>query len=207
LRLLGGITAILISTACASGSAHAPIAGAELYEACTTCHGPSGEGNAALGAPRIGGLPKWYLASQIKRFQDGIRGKHPDDIEGLRMRAMARQMMNDAEIDAVAAHITTLTPAPSGVTFTHATAEAAAPLYQVCSACHGPKGEGNEALNAPPLAGLDDWYIARQMAKFRAGIRGSAPQDTFGPQMMGMSMAIPPDQIENLAVFVHELAP
>lgn len=36
--------------------------------ACITCHGESGEGNRALGAPRIAGLPAAYIEKQLHDF-------------------------------------------------------------------------------------------------------------------------------------------
>ena len=30
--------------------------------------------------------------------------------------------------------------------------------YAVCASCHGQQGEGNQQLNAPKLAGQEDWY-------------------------------------------------
>src|SRR5579871_3131348 len=88
--------------------ASASMAGPQLYRSCVNCHGPAGAGRADVGAPRIAGLPQWYLASQLHRFQDGLRGKHPDDYDGLRMRAMSQQMRSAAEIDAIAAYVSSL---------------------------------------------------------------------------------------------------
>ena len=51
-------------------------------------------------------------------------------------------------------------------------------LFQMCAACHGAAGEGNQSMNAPASAGQSKWYIKQQLNNFRAGIRGSHPQDT-----------------------------
>ena len=32
-------------------------------------------------------------------------------------------------------------------------------LYATCASCHGANGEGNQALNAPAIAGQQDWYL------------------------------------------------
>ncbi len=55
--------------------------------------------------------------------------------------------------------------------------------YLVCAACHGQNGEGNQALNAPRLAGQEGWYIKRQLAAYNAGMRGTKPGDIYGMQM------------------------
>ena len=31
-------------------------------------------------------------------------------------------------------------------------------LYATCASCHGANGEGNQALNAPAIAGQKEWY-------------------------------------------------
>ncbi|MGE0621759.1 MAG: cytochrome c [Pseudomonadales bacterium] len=71
-----------------------------------------------------------------------------------------------------------------------ADAAAGKSAYAVCAACHGQQGEGNVAMNAPKLAGQEPWYIERQLAAFRDGLRGTAPGDTFGAQMRPMAMAV-----------------
>ena len=88
-----------------------------------------------------------------------------------------------------------------------ADAAAGQQAFAMCVACHGPSGEGNQAVNAPPLAGLDDWYVALQIRKFRSGIRGTAPGDALGPVMAAMSMAIQPDAVDSVAAYVHALPP
>ena len=61
---------------------------------------------------------------------------------------------------------------------------AGAATYGVCAACHGAQGEGNQALNAPKIAGQEDWYIRRQISNYQNGLRGAnAQQDPFGAQM------------------------
>lgn len=56
-------------------------------------------------------------------------------------------------------------------------------LYATCVSCHGEQGQGNQQLNAPKLAGLNAWYIIRQLEKFKNGLRGTNPDDTYGQQM------------------------
>lgn len=78
--------------------------------------------------------------------------------------------------------------------------------YAVCAACHGQQGEGNVAMNAPQLAGQEGWYIKRQLAAYRDGLRGTAPGDTFGMQMRPMAMAVGnPTAEENLLAYIASL--
>lgn len=200
------LAAAVAGAGCGVARGASRVSGDQLYRACASCHGPAGQGDAAVGAPRIAGLPAWYLSSQLERFQGGLRGKHPDDVEGLKMRAMSRQMLSKMEVDAVAAYVSAMPKATNAPTLSVDTAAGQA-KFMICSTCHGPKGEGNQQLNAPPIAGLDDWYVARQLKKFQGGIRGSVKDDAVGAQMMGMAMAVPPNEIDSVAAYIHSLVP
>jgi cytochrome c oxidase subunit II len=84
-----------------------------------------------------------------------------------------------------------------------ADAEAGKAAYALCAACHGANGEGNQAMNAPRLAGQEPWYFERQLAAYRSGLRGTAPGDTPGMQMRPMAMTVTdPGALENLAAYV-----
>ena len=77
--------------------------------------------------------------------------------------------------------------------------------YATCAACHGADGKGNKALNSPKIAGLQDWYIARQLNHFKIGARGRLKKDIIGQQMRPMAMALDEDAINNLAVYIASL--
>jgi cytochrome c oxidase subunit 2 len=70
-------------------------------------------------------------------------------------------------------------------------ASAGAALYAVCAACHGAAGEGNQALNAPKIAGQDLAYLGRQIGNFQKQRRGAAPGDTYGAQMAAFAATVP----------------
>lgn len=79
-------------------------------------------------------------------------------------------------------------------------------FYTTCVACHGDKGQGNKALNAPKIAGQETWYMVRQLKNFKAGIRGANPKDIYGQQMRPMAMTLPNDQaIEDVAAYIATL--
>ena len=59
-------------------------------------------------APRAAGMSDWYLQRQLKNFQDGLRGAHPRDSNGLQMSLMADTLHDDQAIDDVIAYINTL---------------------------------------------------------------------------------------------------
>lgn len=193
----------LCVAACGVARGESTASGRELYGACESCHGSAGEGNVALGAPTIASLPRWYLANQLQRFQTGTRGKHPDDVEGLRMRAMSLQMLSEAEVNAVSAYVAELPRAVQPAALTAADPTAGEQFYIVCTPCHGAQGEGNEEVKSPPLAGLDDWYVALQIRKFQAGVRGRAEDDILGLPMVAMAGTVPPESVDNLAAYIR----
>jgi cytochrome c553 len=85
-------------------------------------------------------------------------------------------------------------------------AERGKTLYATCGACHGPNGEGMEALNAPKLAGQEEWYLVRQLQNFKAGVRGNNPRDTYGMQMAPMAQTLPDDQaMQDVAAYIKTL--
>ncbi len=57
------------------------------------------------------------------------------------------------------------------------------PLLSACTQCHGEKFEGRQQRMAPRLAGMEAWYMARQLRNFRDGIRGIHPENGYGMQM------------------------
>ncbi len=81
-------------------------------------------------------------------------------------------------------------------------------MFGVCLACHGPTGGGNEAIGSPRIAGQNPWYIKRQIANFKAGIRGVKPEDTFGIQMRPLALTLADDQaVENIIAYLETLTP
>jgi cytochrome c peroxidase len=80
--------------------------------------------------------------------------------------------------------------------------------FGLCEACHGVRAEGNADLGAPALAGLQGWYVARQLAAFASGQRGSDPGDKYGRQMQSMAQAASaPDSVADLVAHIETLQP
>ncbi len=80
-------------------------------------------------------------------------------------------------------------------------------VYQQCSACHGATATGDQALGAPSLAGLDAWYVAGQLRKFKAGIRGAHPRDVEGARMLPFAKALRDADIIAVATAVSQMPP
>ena len=83
--------------------------GKEIYAICAVCHGDDGKGIEVLSAPRVAGIPDWYLERQIRNFETGIRGTHAEDIFGRQMGVIQKLMLpDDQSILDVIAFINTL---------------------------------------------------------------------------------------------------
>lgn len=81
-------------------------------------------------------------------------------------------------------------------------------LYFPCQSCHGVQGEGNEALDAPNIAGLSAEYLATQLRHFRDGVRGVTLADLPGRQMSLICALLQnDDDIRALAQHVADFPP
>jgi len=79
-------------------------------------------------------------------------------------------------------------------------------LYARCVACHGEKGQGNDALNAPAIAGQKTWYVERQLKNFIAGVRGKNPKDVYGLMMRPMAVGLTgANDVVDVAAYVASL--
>ena len=158
--------------------------GAEHFaKVCANCHEVDGGGKAAVKAPALTNLQPWYIERQLKHFRKGIRGAHPQDVEG-GMMAFNAKKLSDELISELAVHIDQLPDASPTATLTGDANLGKDHFQNVCAACHGNNGRGNQALGAPSLVGIDDWYLLHSYEKFRAGIRGKHPDDSYGIQMV-----------------------
>jgi cytochrome c oxidase subunit 2 len=180
-------------------------AGGGLYGPCAACHGTQGQGMQALNAPKLAGQSEWYLRRQLENFRKGLRGTHEDDTYGKQMAPMAKMLVDEAAIKNVVAHIQTFPDDPAPETI-EGSVDNGERLYRVCAYCHGADGMGIQALNAPRTAGMTDWYLARQLRNFKAGVRGAHLQDYYGNQMGFMGRTLADDQaINDLVAYINTL--
>lgn len=75
------------------------------------------------------------------------------------------------------------------VLFTNAGAAEKSDL-SYCTVCHGAHGNGNPAIRAPKIAGMEPWYIRRQLESFRDGTRGTHPDDEAGHEMQPVGVRL-----------------
>jgi len=185
-----------------------PGRGAALYAPCASCHGPDGSGNAALGAPRLTHLTPVYIVAQLDKFRSGQRGGSSAGQQAQQMAAMAATLGDEQAVYDVAAYIHSLDSKPSPGSVQGNAALGADYYNQYCGACHGRDAGGNPALNSPPLAGADDWYLVAQLRGFRNGERGADPADRTGRQMRAMALALPDDSaVTDVVAFIQSIQP
>jgi len=180
--------------------------GAAQYAVCAACHGPEGQGVYAMNAPKLAGQSAWYLKRQIMNYKNGLRGVHKDDTFGQQMIGMVATLPDEASVDNVVAHILSLPDNPIEKTIEGGNLADGQQEYRVCAYCHGADGRGVQALNAPRLAGMSDWYLERQLQSFRNEVRGSHPQDYYGFQMGLMGQSVYDEQaMTDLVAYINSL--
>ena len=111
------------------------------------------------------------------------------------MRPMARSLNLEGDVASVAEYVASLPAAPAPVTLGRGNPAAGADRYAtVCVVCHGADGMGMEAMGAPTLVNQADWYMLRQLHKFKSGMRGTDTNDVQGQQMAVMSASLEDEQ-------------
>lgn len=106
---------------------------------CAQCHGSDGRG--AKGFPNLTDADWLYSGAPEQIVQTIAKGRH-----GI-MPPMAQAVGGAAEVEQVAQYVLSL----SGGSTDPVKAELGKAKFAVCAACHGPRGEGNQALGAPNL--------------------------------------------------------
>lgn len=150
-------------------------------------------------------VPGMVTSFWVKPTRTGSFDALCEQLCGLAHFAMRGRVVVDSDAD----YKTWLAQQP---TFAQVTAQTAGDAnigkaqYMVCAACHGDQGQGNRDLNAPKLAGQASWYLMRQLANFKHGLRGTSDQDTFGKQMAPMAQTLPDDAaVRNVVAYIATL--
>jgi cytochrome c553 len=77
-----------------------------------------------------------------------------------------------------------------------------------CTVCHGAHGNGNPAIRAPKIAGMEPWYLRRQLEAFRDGVRGTHPDDAAGHEMQPVGIRLRDDAgIQEAMAYVASFEP
>ena len=150
-------------------------------EACEACHGAQLRGDESFAAPNLSVLPIWYIERQLRNYRMGLRAPTANSkAVGSEPRCIAPGL-DEAQIKAVTQLIADL-PRRSAAGTIPGDIARGSELYRTCAACHGQRAEGIQMLNAPPLAGQNDWYLLNQLRSYKQGTRGMSG-DISGIQM------------------------
>ncbi len=141
--------------------------------ACASCHGARGEGNDGLGAPRLAGLPAWYLLKQMRDYAAGARKSEI-------MQPIAAALPDNEASDLASYYAVLAAPvlAPSatddGKSYGARLASVgnADKAIPACVNCHGPLGTGLTP-SVPYLAGQHAGYLEHQLRDWLAGSRAN----------------------------------
>ncbi len=195
--------ALLVGAPLASAD-ELPVIPPDKFVYCTVCHGVQLKGNHVIEAPRLSGMQAWNVEQQLLAFKRGWRGTHAEDLVGMEMQPMAA-ILSDKEIKEAARYVSATTSEPPPVTI-NGDVQRGAALYATCRACHADDGSGVEALGAPDLTGLNDWYLVRQTRNFRDGTRGSHKDDIRGAQMRAAAQVLADDTaIQDVVAYINSL--
>lgn len=186
MRVLAAGLFLAAALAPAPGAGAAPPRPGE-FDICQGCHGVNGQGNAELGAPRIAGLDAQYVGRQLADFRDRRRGA--GDSFGEQMITIA-SMLDETTIGRLSAYVGTMPERQAPPTW-QGDRKAGESAFTTCAACHGAHAEGSAALGAPRLAGMSDWYLARQFSAFASGKRGA---DERGAAMRAIADSMKSEQ-------------
>ena len=107
------------------------------YKTCAACHGAQGEGNPGMRAPALVNLDEDDMKRQLNHFRDGVRGKHPKDLDGQVMAAQSSLLASDADVDAVIAQIASFPDVMPAATLNTDSGNGQQLYEMICGACHG----------------------------------------------------------------------
>lgn len=175
-----------------------PAHGKAVYESCAVCHMPEGWGTPNGAYPQIAGQHRSVV---IKQLAD-IRAKNRDN-PSMYPFAIPEEIGGAQAIADVAAYIEQLkmtsdTGKGPGTDLAYGEA-----LYrQLCTNCHGPRGEGDAEKAYPLIQGQHYGYILRQLRWIQNGKRRNADRE-----MMKRIEHLTIGDLQALADYVSRLLP
>jgi cytochrome c553 len=79
--------------------------------------------------------------------------------------------------------------------------------FEYCTVCHGSNGNGNAAIHAPRIAGVEPWYLKNQLYAFKNGWRGAHADDAPGNEMRPVAEALSLAEVDAAIAYVGGLRP
>ena len=136
----------------------------QLNQRCAPCHGLYGQGAPRANAPRLAGLPDWYLSKATRDYVKGAR-KNPLMLEVAGLSEMSEKEIGELSL--------WLSRQPIGndpaydIKTTTGDARAGGLKFEAdCAECHARDGYGKKKKEAPPLAGQQPDYLLSSIKAF-----------------------------------------
>jgi cytochrome c553 len=178
-----------------------------VSNACSKCHGPTGNGISISPLfPILAAQQETYLEQQLKQLRQRERG---DPHARAFMWGIARGL-SDEQIEGVAQYFSSQPAARSSPLSDAALAQKGKEIYESplqlesgavnCANCHGLHGEGKSKQAIPRLAGQHPDYLNLQVHYYRWSLRISAI-------MNQVSAALTEDQIAAVTRYASSLSP
>lgn len=172
-----------------------------INRTCALCHGVYGQGTPGTLSPRLAGLPKEYIAKELRYYRDGVREYAPMVLSSS-IKSMTEKDIEDISDYLAGINLRNLN-LPKIPEYKNGNHEKGKEVFMdECKTCHRKTGLGRESKGVPPLAGQYGSYLFRQMRKFREGERYHAddPDDeTFTGRW--------DSDLDNLIAFLTKLPP
>jgi len=172
-----------------------------INRTCALCHGIYGQGTPGTLSPRLAGLPKEYLAKEMRFYRDGVREYAPMVV------ASSIKSMSDKDIDDISEYLAgvnlrnlnlpRIPEYPNGDRMVGRET-----FLDECKGCHRKTGLGKPHKGIPPLAGQYGSYLFGQMKRFQAKERhhdDDPDDDTFDEWKDG--------ELDNLVAYLTRLPP
>jgi cytochrome c553 len=159
---------------------------------CVVCHGSNLQGNIVVQAPNLSILPDWYIQAQLDAYEHHWRDGDISQVNAKDMTAVALAL-DDKERAKALKFISAKTPQAALPTVS-GDIKHGKQLFMACITCHGDNAQGNQALQAPPLAGQNDWYIVSQLQAYKTDIRGTMADDNNGNMMRNSAKLLSTEQ-------------
>lgn len=186
----------------------------DAVTACQTCHGATGWGMDAMGAPRLANIGYPYV---VKELSDLASGKRVPSGAGAVMVVYAGGLTEQDRRD-VAAYVTTL-DGPPDYSDLNALKEAGTPIgkpylgqaivnygvlgkVSACQSCHGYNGRGAAPL-FPRIGQQKYVYLVNQLKNWRDASRANDPY----AMMRQMAKNLTDADIDNVATFLTMAPP
>lgn len=172
-----------------------------INKTCALCHGQYSQGTPGMMSPRLAGLPKEYIAKEMRYYRDGTRKYAPMVVTS------QIKSMSDKDIDDISRYLGDMDIRRMGLPEIPAYEDGSPghgeEVFQLeCKGCHASDGHGKPQKGIPPLAGQYASYLLNQIDRFRSKARyhDDDPEDDLFSEFSSAD-------IDNIIAYVSRLPP